>query len=207
MATEFTRARLARVQSMRRLALFVVLLLVFSTLAFVSSRGYGELHEFVEAVGVGLIVAGITGRLWSTLYIGGRKAEVLVRSGPYSVTRNPLYVFSSIAAAGVGAQTGSISIAVLFLLGSWLAFHILILKEEAFLSGALGQPYEDYRAEVPRFLPNPFLYRDEKELLIVPRRLYTTLMDGLVFFAAMPLFELLENLQDSGYLPVILRLP
>ncbi|MFP1630371.1 methyltransferase family protein [Zhengella sp. ZM62] len=207
MAVEFSRARLARVQSVRRLALFAVLLLAFSVLAFVSSPGDGDIHEFVEAAGVGLIIAGITGRLWSTLYIGGRKAEVLVRSGPYSVTRNPLYVFSTIAAAGVGAQTGSASIAVLFLLGSWLAFHILILKEEAFLSGALGQPYEDYRAEVPRFLPNPFLYHDEKELVIVPRRLYTTLMDGLVFFAAMPLFELLEYLQETGWLPVLLRLP
>lgn len=207
MAVEFSRARLARVQSVRRLALFAVLLVAFSVLAFVSSPGDGDIHEFVEAAGVGLIIAGITGRLWSTLYIGGRKAEVLVRSGPYSVTRNPLYVFSTIAAAGVGAQTGSVSIALLFLLGSWLAFHILILKEEAFLSGALGQPYEAYRDEVPRFLPNPFLFRDEKELVIVPRRLYTTLMDGLVFFAAMPLFELLEYLQEAGWLPVILRLP
>ena len=207
MAIEFSREKLDRIQSLRRLALFVVLLIAFLALAFVSSPGDGEMHEFVEATGIGFIVIGIMGRLWSTLYIGGRKAQVLVQSGPYSVTRNPLYVFSTIAAAGVGAQTGSISIAVIFLFGCWLAFHILILKEEAFLSGALGQPYADYCDRVPRFLPNPFLYRDEAELLIVPRRLYSTLMDGLVFFAALPLFEVIEYLQDAGYLTVILRLP
>lgn len=207
MAVEFSKEKLDRIQSMRRLALFVVLFLAFAALAFVSSSGDGDLHEFIEAAGVGLIAIGIMGRLWSTLYIGGRKAQVLVQSGPYSVTRNPLYVFSTVAAAGVGAQTGSISIAVVFLLGCWLAFHILILKEEAFLSGALGQPYADYCARVPRFLPDPSTYRDEAELLIVPRRLYTTLMDGLVFFAAIPLFEALEYLKEAGYIPVLLRLP
>jgi protein-S-isoprenylcysteine O-methyltransferase Ste14 len=35
---------------------------------------------------------GATLRLWSTLYIGGRKRVVLVSDGPYSLCRNPLYV-------------------------------------------------------------------------------------------------------------------
>ena len=207
MAEEFSKAKLARIQSVRRLVLFAVLIVTFTALAFISSIYDGEPHEIIEATGIGLIIAGITGRLWSTLYIGGRKAAMLVQSGPYSITRNPLYVFSAVAAAGVGAQTGTLTIALLFFFGCWLAFHILILKEEQFLASTLGQAYRDYLASVPRFLPNPFIYKDEKELTIVPRHLYTTLMDGLVFFAAVPLFEVIDYLQRTGTLPVLLRLP
>ena len=42
------------------------------------------------------------------LYVGGRKNAELVTTGPYSMMRNPLYFFSLLGVAGVGAQTGSV---------------------------------------------------------------------------------------------------
>lgn len=67
-------------------------------------------HESVEDFGRVLIAICILGRCWCTLYIGGRKGETLVSVGPYSLCRNPLYFFSFVGAAGVGAQTGSLLI-------------------------------------------------------------------------------------------------
>ncbi len=46
------------------------------------------------------------------LRIGGRKILELVTDGPYSIMRNPLYVFSVIRVAGIGAQAGSVTIAL-----------------------------------------------------------------------------------------------
>lgn len=193
---------------MRRLLLAALLVAVLAALLFVESVFPPEtlMHEAIEMIGIVLIVIGIAGRLWSTLYIGGRKSASIVNTGPYSIMRNPLYLFSAIAAAGVGAQTGSVTVALLFGVGCAAAFHIVILREEKFLSATLGADYQAYLASVPRFLPDPRLYRDGAIDGFQSRLLLTTLLDGLIFLVAMPIFELIDAAQEAGSLPVLLRL-
>ncbi|SKA23896.1 methyltransferase family protein [Consotaella salsifontis] len=199
---------LARYQRLRRLVLAFLLLLVLLALLFVRSSWQDEdIHEMIEQIGLGIIVVGIVGRIWCTLYIGGRKSAEIVEAGPYSVTRNPLYVFSTLAAAGLGAQSGSLTIALLTAIGCYIAFNVVIRREEKFLSEKFGAPYRSYLERVPRFWPKPSLFRDSPELNVNMRRVYATLYDGLVFFAAMPVLEFVEILQDKSILPVLLRLP
>ncbi len=198
---------LARYQKMRRLSLAVLLLGALILLLFVGASENDEIHDVVEAIGLSFIVIGVVGRMWCTLYIGGRKSAEIVTTGPYSVSRNPLYVFSSIAAAGVGAQTGSVTIAILFLVGCAAAFQVVIAREESFLKSEFGPSYGRYLATVPRFLPKPALFRDEEELQVRTKLIYRTLTDGLAFFVALPVFELIELAQESGLVPVFLRLP
>lgn len=196
-------------QVMRRLVLAVLVVAMFAVLLFGQSvlRPDSTMHTAIEMIGVLLIFLGIVGRLWSTLYIGGRKASEIVSGGPYSITRNPLYVFSTIAAAGVGAQMGSIVATIGFGLLCAAAFHIVILREEKFLTDAFGAPFRAYMARVPRFLPDLSLYDEGDTGSFKPRLLLTTLLDGLVFLVAMPVFELIEGAQVSGALPVLFRLP
>jgi hypothetical protein len=165
------------------------------------------MHESIEMFGVLLIFLGIVGRLWSTLYIGGRKSAEVVTGGPYSITRNPLYLFSTVAAAGVGAQIGSFSGIILFSLLCAGAFHIVILREERYLKEVLGAPYQAYLAKVPRFFPNLRLYQEGDTGSFKPRLLLNTLLDGLVFLIALPAFELIDGMQQSGVLPVWFTLP
>lgn len=195
-----------RYQRLRRVVLGGVMLVVGAVLLFGRSLQTEFIHERLEMIGIMLIVLGIGGRLWSILYIGGRKSAEVVATGPYSVTRNPLYVFSAIAAAGVGAQMGSVAAAVGFAVLCAAAFHVVILREEAYLRARLGTPYEEYCARVPRFLPRLTLYRDQETVTFRPRVLFTTLRDGLVFFLAMPLFEMVERAQDTGALPVFFHI-
>jgi len=203
------RGALSRYQAMRRLVLAALVLLLLALLLFGQSVFPPEtvMHEGIEMFGVLLIFLGIVGRLWSTLYIGGRKSEEVVTGGPYSITRNPLYVFSSLAAAGVGAQMGSFVAMIGFGLICAVAFHVVILREERFLKAAMGAPYEAYLKRVPRFWPRLSLYQEGNTGSFRPRLLLNTLLDGLVFLVAMPFFESIDAAQLSGVLPVLFRIP
>jgi protein-S-isoprenylcysteine O-methyltransferase Ste14 len=202
-----TAASLDRYQSLRRFWLAVGIALLTAILLFVSSAWTSETaHDFIEAFGLAFIGVAIIGRLWCTLYIGGRKAGEIVSAGPYSVSRNPLYVFSTIGAVGVGAQSGSLIVAILFGVLCLLAFYVVARREERFLATQFAGTYSNYVSRVPRFMPKFSIFRDETSLTVLPARLYTTFVDGLVFFAAAPAFEAVEYLQDSGILPVLLRL-
>jgi protein-S-isoprenylcysteine O-methyltransferase Ste14 len=193
-------------QHWRRIWLAAGIALLVGVLLFISTAWSGGTGGLIESIGVGLIGAAILGRLWCTLYIGGRKSDTVVQCGPYSIMRNPLYFFSMIGALGVGAQSGSIAVALVLAILCVLAFQIVIRREEAFLAGQFGADYQDYLARVPRFFPNFRLFRDEPSLTVHPKRLYVTFMDGLVFFAALPAFEGVEYLQQTGAIPVLLRL-
>jgi protein-S-isoprenylcysteine O-methyltransferase Ste14 len=201
-----SRKALSDYQRSRRLMLALILAIVSIGLVFVGSAHDELWHERIESNGMMLILVGIGGRLWSTLYIGGHKAARVIDTGPYSIMRNPLYFFSTIAAAGVGMQAGSIWLGLAFAFGCWAAFSIVTRREERWLAANLGQPYLDYVARVPRFFPNPFIYRDQPEVTFNPRLLNRTWLDGLAFFASVPILETLETLQQSGWISVVAHL-
>ncbi|MCA0367821.1 MAG: isoprenylcysteine carboxylmethyltransferase family protein [Proteobacteria bacterium] len=200
---------LQAVQRVRKAgALAALVALTGLTLVSQSASGLGShMHEGVEAVGLGAIVIAIVGRAWCSLYIGGRKKAEIVSRGPYSITRNPLYVFSFFGAFGVGAQSGSLTIAALFMLASFGIFFLTVKREEAWLGATFGAEYEAYKACTPRFLPRFSLWRDEAELSVRPSFFLTTIRDGLVFLLAIPLFEAIDLAQAEGWLKVLAYLP
>jgi protein-S-isoprenylcysteine O-methyltransferase Ste14 len=106
-------------------------------------------HEAIERGGVFFILTGIVGRTWCSMYIGGNKLRRLVTEGPYSLTRNPLYLFSAIASFGLGAQLGSIVFALLCAAATIAIFLIVIRHEERALAGLFPAEYTTYKAQVP----------------------------------------------------------
>lgn len=164
-------------------------------------------HESIEWAGLALIVICIVGRTWSTLYIGGRKNDVLVTEGPYSITRNPLYLFSIVGAAGAGAQLGSVTAALAAGFIAWIVFRWTARREEAAILAAFPQDYPRYVARVPRFLPKLSLWNAPATIVVHPRTVATTFLDALVFLAAIPLAEAFDYLHGSGILPVYLTIP
>ncbi|MBA8899750.1 MULTISPECIES: isoprenylcysteine carboxylmethyltransferase family protein [unclassified Phyllobacterium] len=198
---------MARFQSRRRLALAIVILLILAALLTVRSAWTdGWTHEYIEDFGIGVIVLAILGRMWCTLYIGGRKSSEIVRLGPYSMSRNPLYVFSTLGAFGIGMMTGSLTVAFLLAVLCYIAFYFVIVAEEGYLESVFGETYLAYKREVPRFFPNIRLYREAEVLSVKSSMLYKTLADGLVFFISYPLLEFVEYLQSANILPILFRL-
>jgi protein-S-isoprenylcysteine O-methyltransferase Ste14 len=199
---------LQRVQRLRKWAMLFGILGVFAVaMTTVSEWGDGAFHEAMESVGLAMIVLCIVGRAWCSLYIGGRKKSEIVDRGPYSISRNPLYVFSFIGAFGVGAQTGSITLAALFLAVTVVVFWFTVRREEDWLREAFGPAYAAYCARTPRFGPDFSKWKDAGMLEISPRFFLTTIRDGLMFLLAVPLFESIEKMQDLGWLATLLRLP
>lgn len=207
--TAAPRRALTDLQRRRKLAISCLSVLMIGALPLIQSNAAVGMftHEAVETAGVLLIAIAILGRGWCTLYIGGRKAQELTDSGPYSLSRNPLYVFSFIGAAGIGAQTGSLLMTLLFVLVAIAVFLPVILREERALAEIFGNAFVAYQADVPRFGPRFSAWQDMETLNIRPKLLWRTLCDGLVFLMVVPLFELIDWLQVSGIVHPIVHLP
>jgi protein-S-isoprenylcysteine O-methyltransferase Ste14 len=200
---------IAEVQLVRKFVLALAVacgVLLYAVTNSVAPSGFA-VHEMIEWIGIVLIVVCILGRTWCTLYIGGRKIEELVTDGPYSVSRNPLYFFSILGAAGVGAQLGSVAAGAVCAALAWLVFYVVVLQEERLLSARHGAAYANYLATVPRFLPNPALWRDLPTVTVRPPRVVRTFADAMLFLLAVPAAELFEYLQELHVLPVLLHLP
>ena len=98
---------------------------------------------------VGIVGLVIRGRAAGHL----RKSEALATSGPYAMTRNPLYLGSATLAAGFAIASHS-WIASLLLLAYFLVFYPAVMKsEEAELHALYVKEFESYAARVPLFWP------------------------------------------------------
>lgn len=156
-----------------------------------------------ETFGLLLLLVCVFGRLWSILYAGGNKNVVLVTSGAYSVTRNPLYLFSVLGAVAIGLLFGSLMLA--FVLGA-LAYAILYFtarREAEFLRSKFGLKYDEYARRVPFFLPNFNIYVESESTLFHPKALGATFKDGIFFLSVIPLVELTEYLRSQKLMPDI----
>jgi protein-S-isoprenylcysteine O-methyltransferase Ste14 len=164
------------------------------------------LHEAVERSGLFLILIAIIGRTWCAMYIGGRKLAALVTDGPYSISRNPLYVFSSMAAFGVGAQLGSLVLASVCALVSLAIFWLVVSHEEQALARKFPAEFQAYRARVPRFLPDPCLWQDADTLLVRPALVHRTFWDAMLFLLAAAAMKGVEGFRDALPIGPLLRL-
>jgi steroid 5-alpha reductase family enzyme len=81
------------------------------------------------------------------------KQEVLTRTGPYTYTRNPLYLGSAILTVGAALASWSwISAAILC--GYFALFYSIVMQREGReLRAQFGSAFDEYAHAVPLFLP------------------------------------------------------
>ncbi|MGD8353264.1 MAG: isoprenylcysteine carboxylmethyltransferase family protein [Pseudomonadota bacterium] len=97
------------------------------------------------------IVAGQLIRFWSAGHI--HKNEILTTTGPYSLSRNPLYVGSFVLGTGFIISMGVIWLAMVFLIFFALIYWFTIRWEEEKLARTFPDGWDTYIKTVPRFLP------------------------------------------------------
>jgi protein-S-isoprenylcysteine O-methyltransferase Ste14 len=98
----------------------------------------------VAAIGL-LIRAAASGHL--------RKDEELAVTGPYAITRNPLYLGSAFLAAGFIIAGKSWWAGLIVGLYFVVFYYAVIRKEEEDLRKRFGATFETYAARVPLFFP------------------------------------------------------
>ncbi len=116
--------------------------------------------KLILGFGAVTVALGATIRTWATAYIHSDvvhdpelHSERLVADGPYRYVRNPLYLGVLLLSAGMGLMASRLG--WLVLIAANTVFYLrLVLREEAALAIAQGEPYLAYKRAVPRILPS-----------------------------------------------------
>ncbi|MGE5250825.1 MAG: methyltransferase family protein [Bacteroidota bacterium] len=107
------------------------------------------------------LAAGLGGSLW-TLFLhfeaSGKGLDweadksYLLRGGPYSFSRNPMYLFELVLMFGWAVFYGSAAVFIAFL-GWWAWFALAqVPQEERTIEARFGGSYLEYKKRIPRWL-------------------------------------------------------
>ena len=149
---------------------------------------------------------GSLGRIWCSLYIAGYKNSVLVTSGPYSITRNPLYFFSLLGSVGVGLATETLVTPFVILLLFLGYYPIVIRSEERRLLKLHGENFEVYCRKTPTFFPKLSLLEEPLTYIVNAKIFRKNIFGALWFIWLMGILEIIEAFHEAGVLPIYLRI-
>jgi len=104
-------------------------------------------------IGLEIAMLGEGLRVWASGYL--YKDESLAVNGPFSYTRNPLYLGSFLVGFGFCFATGQPLLLIAFMLLFVLVFTHTIRSEENILQEKFGAEFANYKQAVPIFVPSP----------------------------------------------------
>ena len=113
----------------------------------------------VVLAGAATVAAGEAVRLWAVRQIGvisrtrSDRLGPLVRSGPFGLVRNPLYIGNLLLWIGFAISAGLLWLVPFILVVLGAEYHAIVRWEEGHLEERLGESYRTYKAEVGRWLP------------------------------------------------------
>jgi protein-S-isoprenylcysteine O-methyltransferase Ste14 len=88
----------------------------------------------------------------NTTVLPNRVSEHLVTSGPFALTRNPIYLGNTMLTTGIGLIVGSVWFLLFAVLAAFVTQKLTIEREERHLEARFGKRYRDYRHRVRRWL-------------------------------------------------------
>lgn len=196
------------ITSYRILSSRVLVVGFFLLLLFTESAEEGSIiSSLLFLVGLVLIGAATVGRLWCAMYISGYKSSELITSGPYSISRNPLYFFSLLGWLGAGLATETVSFGIAFALIFWVVYPHIINHEERYLHAKFGHAFTDYCARTPRFFPNLKGFQEPESYVVNPRLFRRAMGDVLWFIWLVGIVEFVEALHEYRFVSPVIRLP
>jgi len=158
---------------------------------------------------IGLVLVGIAtvGRLWCSLYISGYKGSQLITTGPYSISRNPLYFFSLLGFAGIGFTTETFTMGVALTLIILIGYPPVIEREERLLRARFGAEFDEYCALTPRLFPNLSRFSEPETYIVNPKLFRRTMGDVVWFVWFVGIIEFVEALHQFHLIEPFVWLP
>jgi len=122
--------------------------------------GLGSANGTPLATGLAFVLIGFALAAWSarvfhlagTSIVPGDAAAALVTSGPYKVTRNPIYIGFVLLYFGLAIILTSVWVLALLIPVLIVLQRGVIEREEVYLERQFGGAYRNYQARVPRWL-------------------------------------------------------
>jgi len=81
-----------------------------------------------------------------------KPTTVIVRTGPYRFSRNPIYLAFSVFQLGIAIWANSVWLLATLVGAVALVHYVVIRREEQYLERKFGAQYLDYKASVRRWL-------------------------------------------------------
>lgn len=109
----------------------------------------------VTFVAIGFALAAFSVRSFrraGTSVVPGEPSTALVVTGPYHVTRNPIYIGLVLIYFGLAVILTSLWVLLLLVPVLLILQRGVVEREEAYLERQFGEPYRRYQARVPRWL-------------------------------------------------------
>ncbi len=108
------------------------------------------------SLAIGGIVAGVGElfRLWAAGHL--EKGREVTSSGPYSFTRHPLYLGSTVMGIGLAIAGSSLAVAVIVVVYLGVTLTAAMRSEEAHLTEKFGAAYPEYRSGRLETAARPF---------------------------------------------------
>ena len=106
-------------------------------------------------VALGFVLATFSARAFriaGTDVVPGRPSDGLVTYGPYTITRNPIYIGLILVYFGLAIVMTSLWVLLLLIPVQMILQRGVVLPEEAYLERKFGDAYRKYKARVPRWL-------------------------------------------------------
>lgn len=159
---------------------------------------------FFDFVGMFIALLGFLFRITARGYKSEYSSEgkKLITSGPYKLTRNPMYLGTLLLGVGISVTLFQWWVIILFTLIYISIYYPQVKQEEGKLAEHFGQAYEDYCKETPRLFPGILsLFRINLRgcMSFKLRWIKKELMSFLITFSLLSVFEVWQDVRLFGY--------
>lgn len=122
--------------------------------------GSGVSADILQGLGLFALLAGVALLGFSIASMRKHKTTVhpnhaaahLVTSGPFAISRNPIYLGNVVLLTGLGLLLRNPWMFLAALVCGYLTYRLAILREEAHLEHKFGKAWRNYRKKVRRWI-------------------------------------------------------